>query len=268
MVGQSGEQPGGSLDRMLARQRQHGDDDQKPAAPRFQEIKRPEPTRLAVQDVIRDLIVRHVYEPGQHIGEHKLASLVGATRHPVREALQALATEGWVDLEVDRGAFVHRPTQKEVGDAFRVRGALEAEGVRAATARADASNVAELRRLVQRGRERLAAGNTDGLVEANAQFHRSLAELSGNRLLTELLTSLDMRIRWYFSSVARIRGADSWDEHDAIVNAIADGDAGQAALLMRTHSLNTESVYMGTQGDDTTASQEPSPSTEANRGRS
>jgi DNA-binding GntR family transcriptional regulator len=230
-------------------------------------IQRPEPTRLAVQDAIRDLIIQHVYEPGQHIGEHKLASLLGATRHPVREALQALATEGWVDLEVDRGAFVHRPTQQEVGEAFRVRGALEAEGVRGAAARANASDVAELHRLVQRGRERLAAGNTPGLVEANAQFHRFLAELSGNRLLTELLTSLDLRIRWYFSSVAQIRGVDSWDEHDAIVTAIADGDAERAALLMRAHSLNTESVYLGTQGDDASTTQQDR-TADSSRGRS
>lgn len=207
-------------------------------------IKRAAPPRLAVQAEIQELIARRVFRPGDHIGEHALARRLGTSRHPVREALQALELEGWVRLEVGRGAFVHEPTDREVQEAFRVRAALESEGVRAAASRAGAAEVQELRNLVQAGRESLALNDADTLVTANARFHRSLALLSGNRLLTDLLESLDLRIRWYFSPVALVRGVHSWNEHEAIVEAISQGEDDKAARLMREHSHNTEAAYM------------------------
>lgn len=208
------------------------------------------PPRIAVKSEIRDLIARRVLKPGQHIGEHALARRLGTSRHPVREALQGLAHEGWVRLEAERGAFVHQPSDKEVQDAFRVRAALESEGVRAGAARATENDIEELRALIAAGRESLLSDNVDALVKANARFHRSVALLSENRLLADLLETLDSRIRWYFSQVALTRGTHSWNEHDAIVDAISNGDADRAAMLMREHSHNTEVAYLRAQHQD------------------
>ena len=60
---------------------------------------------------------------------------LGVSRVPVREALQLLSQDGWVDLRAGFGTFVHAPTMKEIDDVFRVRAALEAEGAYQAACR-------------------------------------------------------------------------------------------------------------------------------------
>ena len=61
-------------------------------------VQRPAPLRQAVYDAIVDLIVQGTLQRGQHLVENELAEYLGVSRQPVREALQRLQTDGWIDL--------------------------------------------------------------------------------------------------------------------------------------------------------------------------
>ena len=65
--------------------------------------------------------------PGHHLVEADIAKKLGVSRIPVREGLQLLARDGWIDLRPRQGAFVHQPTAQEVDDVFCVRTLLEVE---------------------------------------------------------------------------------------------------------------------------------------------
>jgi DNA-binding transcriptional regulator YhcF (GntR family) len=98
-------------------------------------LRRAAPMRRQVQTALRELIITRTYEPGQHLVESEVARRLQVSRLPVREALQALHMEGWLDLHVGRGAFVHVPTSREVNEVFAVRGSLEEEATRLTTPR-------------------------------------------------------------------------------------------------------------------------------------
>ncbi|WP_208617141.1 GntR family transcriptional regulator, partial [Streptomyces canus] len=99
-------------------------------------LERPGPLRDRVYGALLELITTRALQPGQHLVESELAGHLGVSRQPVREALQRLNTEGWVDLRPAQGAFVHEPTDEEADQLLTVRTLLEAEAARLAAANA------------------------------------------------------------------------------------------------------------------------------------
>lgn len=206
-------------------------------------VARPVPLRQAAYEALLDQIITRDLPPGRHLVESEIAELLGVSRQPVREALQRLNNEGWVDLRPGHGAYVHTPSEKEADQLLAVRAVLETESARLAAHCAGAEELGRLRELCGAGVAAVDSDDVDRVVTANAEFHRGLTEVSGNRVLSELAAQVDRRVRWYYAPVARVRGRSSWDEHALIVGAIADGAAGRAAALMREHTERTRLTY-------------------------
>lgn len=207
-------------------------------------IARPVPLRESVYNAILDMIVSGELRSGQHLVENELAVSLGVSRQPVREALQWLKNDNWVDLRPGLGAFVHTPTLAEADQLLVVRALLETESARLAAQHVTAEGVEELRALCQRGSAAVEADDVPEMVAANAEMHAAISRLSGNDVLVELVAQVDRRVRWYYTPVARHRGAQSWEEHAALVEAIADGDSDRAAELMRSHTELTRQSYL------------------------
>lgn len=206
-------------------------------------VERPAPLREAVYDALLELIVNRTLAPGRHLVEAELAEHLGVSRQPVREALQRLQTDGWVDLRPAQGAFVHTPTEEEADQLLAVRGVLETYSAKLAAEHATATDVKLLRKLQEAGEEALASANVDRLVKANADLHAAVATIGRNKVLSEMIGLVDRRVRWYYTPIARPRSRDSWNEHAELVTAIADGDAERAGEVMHHHAEQTRRTY-------------------------
>ncbi|MBE8517858.1 GntR family transcriptional regulator [Amycolatopsis sp. H6(2020)] len=206
-------------------------------------VERPAPLRQVVYEALAELIINRTLEPGQHLVEADLAEYLGVSRQPVREALQRLQSEGWVDLRPAQGAFVHLPTDEEADQLLSVRSVLETHSAKLAAGNATASDVFRLQELQRSGLEALAAEDTEGLVAANAALHAFITELSGNKVLAELIGLVDRRVRWYYTPIARPRGQDAWHEHEELITAIAAQDADTAEKIMAKHTERTRQAY-------------------------
>lgn len=206
-------------------------------------IQRPVPLRESVYEAILDLITTRALSPGQHLVETELAGTLGVSRQPIREAMQRLSNEGWVDLRPGYGAYVHTPTESEADQLLAVRAMLEAESARLAAENASPEQIRLMRELVAAGWEATGRADTEAVVKANADFHRTITEASGNRVLAELAAQVDRRVRWYYAPVAGIRGSASWDEHEQLVEVIEQGDTARARELMSEHTERTRRTY-------------------------
>lgn len=206
-------------------------------------VERPAPLRQVVYEALAELIVNRTLEPGQHLVEADLAEYLGVSRQPVREALQRLQSEGWVELRPAQGAFVHQPTDEEADQLLSVRGVLEAHSAKLAADRASADDVRRLWDLQQAGLKALKAGDTEGLVAANAALHACITEVSDNKVLAELIGLVDRRARWYYPPIAQSRGQDAWNEHEELITAIAMEDAELAGKIMAKHTERTRQAY-------------------------
>lgn len=207
-------------------------------------IDRPVPLRERVYQAMQELIISRQLAPGQHLVESELAEMLGVSRQPIREALQLLNSEGWVDLRPGYGAFVHAPTDTEVDQLLAVRSILESESARLAAEHADAASVERLRQICAAGEAALASDDIDGMVAANADLHRAVTELSGNQVLLDFVMQVDRRVRWYYTPIARQRGKKSWQEHGRLIDAIDRRDADKAAQIMREHTDRTRQSYL------------------------
>jgi DNA-binding GntR family transcriptional regulator len=206
-------------------------------------LERPGPLRDRVYEALLELITTRALQPGQHLVESELATHLGVSRQPVREALQRLNTEGWVDLRPAQGAFVHEPTEEEADQLLTVRTLLEAEAARLAAAHADKAGIEALDEIQAQGMQAVAEDDVDAAVALNARFHAKIMEIAGNAVLAELAAQVDRRVRWYYTPIARQRGHQSWDEHRELIAAIAAKDEARAVEVMRAHTEHTRASY-------------------------
>jgi DNA-binding GntR family transcriptional regulator len=206
-------------------------------------LERPGPLRERVYEALLELIITRSLRPGQHLVETELAGHLGVSRQPVREALQRLSTEGWIDLRPAQGAFVHEPTEEEADQLLVVRALLEAEAARLAAANASGKGLSRLDALCTTGERAVKADDIDAVVAANAAFHACVMELAGNSVLSELAGQVERRVRWYYTPIARQRGMQSWKEHRELISAIADRDEARAQRVMRIHTEHTRTSY-------------------------
>ena len=205
-------------------------------------VQRPAPLREAVYDAIVDLIVQGTLQRGQHLVENELAEYLGVSRQPVREALQRLQTDGWIDLRPAQGAFVHTPSEDEVDQLLGVRTVLETYSAgspprtphpRASTGCGSCAD----------GLNALAANDSEGLVAANAALHAHVNAIAGNTVLARHIGLVERRWRWYYLPIAQPRGQSAWTEHAELIKAIAAGDADLASSIMNRHTDRTRQVY-------------------------
>lgn len=208
-------------------------------------LERPGPLRDRVYEALLELITTRALQPGQHLVESELAGHLGVSRQPVREALQRLNTDGWVDLRPAQGAFVHEPTEEEADQLLTVRTLLEAEAAGLAALNGDDEGLDALEELLIRGMAAVANQPDDiaTAVALNTAFHAKIMELSGNAVLAELGRQVQSRVRWFYTPVARLRGKQSWQEHQYLLEAIARHDQERATRLMREHTEHTRRSY-------------------------
>jgi DNA-binding GntR family transcriptional regulator len=193
-----------------------------------------------VYAAIHTAIIEHRLAPGTRLRETELAEGFAVSRTVVRQALQRLSQDRVVDLQHNRGAQVPQPTREEAAHVFDARRVVECEIARRLAGRLDATQVAELQRLVTEEKTAEARGDAAAAIRLSAAFHRALARAAGNpvfaRILDELLPATSLFIALYQSGEQRACAAH---QHTQLLAAL--GESGKAAAAeMRRHLLEIE----------------------------
>lgn len=214
------------------------------------------PGEPRIRDRIREDIIRGELAPGAKITEAALAARYGSSRVPVREALRALAAEGFVESRPYAGSRVARLEPGEAGDLFDVRETVEGATARRAAERAGRQAAAgtpdpdwwavrrRLGEILAAGDAAASEGRLDALPELNLGFHRGIAELADSASLQALLAQLAGKIEWLYASDVGFRGRDSWSEHRPILAAVDAGSATEAEELMRAHIQRSKQSFL------------------------
>jgi DNA-binding GntR family transcriptional regulator len=194
-----------------------------------------------VFDAVRDAIFEHQLAPGTKLKEVSLAELFGVSRAVVRSALARLGHAHLVEQRPNRGAVVATPSIEESRQVFEARTAIE-EAIVAKVARAaSAGDVALLREWVASEEAAYARGDERGGVRRSVDFHRRLAEIAGNRVLSRFLDELVSRTPLIaLAHRGHAPAPCGCDDHIALVGAIAAHDERRAKALMRDHIAHLE----------------------------
>ncbi|MDQ1536666.1 MAG: hypothetical protein QOE58_1059 [Actinomycetota bacterium] len=186
-----------------------------------------------VHGKLEALIVSQALPPGERLVEVDLAKILGVSRGPIREALQILARDGFVDLRPRQGAFVRVPSQDEVENFYDVRRVLEVEAARLAATRITPSGEAALKKCLLAGAETLEKGDDPSSISPG--LHMIVRTIAANPTLSSFLELVGRRSAWYLSPFHLERRRRAWREHEEIAEAIIAGDASRAQELMKDH---------------------------------
>jgi DNA-binding GntR family transcriptional regulator len=190
-----------------------------------------------LREQIEEKIATGKLLPGQHLDETELANEFGASRTPIREALIQLASAGLVQIRPRRGAVVSTVSPHEIVEMFEVMAELEAMCGRLAARRMSVAEHAQLLEAHRACSSAYEARDPDDYYYRNEVFHHAIYAGSHNHFLAEQARALSRRLRPYRRLQLRVRDRmqHSFGEHDAVVNAIIDGDGQKAADLLRSH---------------------------------
>jgi len=204
---------------------------------------------------LRTAIVQGLLPAGRKVSERGLATELGISAQPVREALRRLEREGMVVTLPRSGTVVAEVGTEQLGELGRIRAALEGVAAALAAERLDAAALTALSAILERMKAGTAAADTEVLDEANEAFHALIHRAAGNLFLTRSLSSLRA-----YDSLGRHRAVGStprdlpkaFAEHRGIVAALKRRDPALAEERMRHHvlrSLVTNGVLPGRDAD-------------------
>ena len=183
---------------------------------------------------------------GTFINEQVVATEVGVSRTPVREALLMLAAEDLVQLVPHRGAFVAPLPGREIAELMQARGVIECWAATTSLT-AGVAPVEAMAAVLEQQRAIVERGDAKEFIELDSQFHALLVEAGGNSVLGRLYDNL--RAKHVLLGVVALqrsatRRQDVLAEHQAIVDGLAAGDPAAAEKAILSHLGTTGSLLM------------------------
>lgn len=197
--------------------------------------------RARVYNTIRDKILSGEYKENEELKENALASELGVSRTPVREALRQLELEGLVNIIPNKGAYVTGITKKDIYDIYTIRSYLEGLCARWACKNITNAQIEALEEILYLSDFHARRSHFDQLVELDNKFHDLLYKASGSKILDHVLSDFHQYVeRVRKVSLSRpYRAVQSSKEHAAIVEAIKKRDGALAEALAQEHMKNT-----------------------------
>ena len=178
--------------------------------------------------------------PGEvRLDERALASDLGISRTPVREAMVQLEREGFVRSVPRRGVYVVRKTKAEVIELITAWAALESMAARLITQNALDDEIATLRAMFATFENGRLHAKLDEYSEVNIEFHQTIIRMSRNSVLIDLAENLFAHMRMIRRKTIgeRDRADRSIADHMNIIRSIEARDTARAEELVRNHAL-------------------------------
>ena len=209
-------------------------------------IERPKSLTELVIDELRARIMDGRLPLGAALSESTLASELGLSKTPVREALLQLKADRLVEVLPQRGTYVFRLAPEQVALITELREVLEVAALASAIARRHRDLVAGLTQIVSGMETAMAEGDHTGYRNLDGQFHQTIVDLCGNPYLHDAYSQVGFRIQALRSrlSVEDRLNRLSMKDHRAILKLVKARDIPAAQDLMRAHIDQTRQFYL------------------------
>lgn len=190
-----------------------------------------------IAEELEGMIFDGTFAPNERLDEVQLAERFSVSRTPIREAFQKLALSGLVEQIPRRGVFVRQPGPVELIEMFEVMAELEAAAARLAATRISDVALQDLHETNTRCNAAVTAQDANAYYRENERFHAIIYSQSGNGFLEKECLRLHRRLQPFRRTQLRLRGrlSQSMAEHEAIVEALEQGNADVAAREIRAH---------------------------------
>jgi DNA-binding GntR family transcriptional regulator len=186
---------------------------------------------------IEEMILGGRARVGDRLTTREVSEALGMSETPIREAVRALAAEGWLDLSPHSGVVVAAINRDQLREVYAMRGALAGVALEVGGPHLGATRLAQVERNLRNAGIAVERGDARRYAQLNREFHTLLADTAATQRTLKVLQNL------WAQTAAMHRGfelvpeqmARSLIEHRAIVSAIAAGQYALAASLVVEH---------------------------------
>lgn len=195
-----------------------------------------------VFQILKENIIRHDIPAGTRLSDQEIAQRLNISRTPVREAITRLAAEGLVEIVPRRGAFVVELSVRDIEETSDVREALERLAIELAVPRLTDEHCRLLQSIIDRTTEAVGRGDDAAYFDLDRQFHEAIVEISDNRKLIEMYSTLGatmQAIRW-LRCRSREHQEQTIEWHRRILAALVRRDAEAAMGVATDHIRDAE----------------------------
>lgn len=210
------------------------------------DIQNHKPLREMVYEELKLQILTGSIVPGTRMMEVELAEEMGVSRTPIREAIRKLEKEGLVTIEPRRGAYASRISTEDMVEILEVRQDLEGLAAFFAASRMSKENLNKLRTVSEQYNKAVEEGNMSDMIRYDTMFHRLIVDSCSNKILVHMVEQLQemvLRFRYiYYDNFKRAEHMPA--EHQAILEAIAEGDEEKAREAADVHILRLKQLVI------------------------
>ncbi|MEY3670212.1 MAG: putative HTH-type transcriptional regulator YdfH [Pseudomonadota bacterium] len=192
-----------------------------------------------VRDALLSEITSGQLKPGERIIQEQIAQALGVSRQPVQQALLLLRNQGVLRDAGGRGLIVSPLDPDHVEHVYQIRAAIEAMACRLAAQKSTKHARKHGATLIEAGRKAVASGSVPKMIAADIRFHQFLYDLAGNPLIAP---AMDAHLTYTQRAMGEVliqdqSPRDIWNQHAAILEAIAAGDPDGAEKRARDHLM-------------------------------
>lgn len=188
-----------------------------------------------VYNEIKKRLMNNKIKPGQRIWEEKIAEELEVSRTPVREAINRLIAEEFVENRPRKGIFAAEISKSELNKMLDVRIALETLSVNQCCKLITDEQISELKEIYEKYRKKLSNGEYSESSQLDSQIHKYIAKVSNNKKLASYINDIQdvfaytraCNVKWTESKIDRSLG-----DHKNLVEAISNRDEDSAINLV------------------------------------
>jgi len=189
-----------------------------------------------VYDKLKAMSVGYDFKPGERLNEGVLASALGVSRTPLREALTRLTTEGLLRFSPGKGFFCRDLDAQEVFSLYEMRKIVETEALRLSLERAKEEEIDALLMFLENTGPEPGDRSVEELVRLDEIFHESLMAMSGNLEMLRVLRNINARIRFVrWIDMERCDRRVSQNDHREILLGLKARDADRCMPILARH---------------------------------
>ncbi len=186
---------------------------------------------------LKRIILEHQIPQGGKLNEIELAAALGVSRTPVREAINRLGKEGFVEIFPQRGAFVIQFSEKDIYELFLIRENLEGLAACLAAERVTGKDLTSLESCIHGFKEPYGKRDIQRYARQDFKFHQTIVLLSNARRLINLISTLHDQIRIFRLTPVGLSSQmkTALIEHQRLLEALEKKDPEEAERRMRQH---------------------------------
>lgn len=198
-----------------------------------------------VYENLKKRIEQGFYSPAESLPEVELTKEYNVSRNTIKKALLMLEKDAFVTIEQNKGAKVRSYSKTEVLEYLELREELEGFIARLAVPCFDSKAIRKLEDLLGEMAEHRRQSDLMAYSACNQRFHNIIYDVCPNRTSVDVTIRLKQQMKKYNSKTILIpgRGDSSYQEHQAIVDAIKKKDPAMAELCIRGHISNVRKTF-------------------------